>query len=150
MLVVVDDSARDVALETLLALLPAGAPRTLVYNKIDVSGRPAGAFAAPAGEAVAVSAKTGAGLDALRAHLKRCMGYQPAGEGGFIARRRHLDALERARVCLAAAAHQAERRAGELLAEELRRAQLALGEITGAFTPEDLLARIFASFCIGK
>jgi tRNA modification GTPase len=77
------------------------------------------------------------------------MGYQPA-EGEFIARRRHLDALDRARAALARAREQLQRRAGELVAEELRQAQQALGEITGELTSDALLGRIFASFCIGK
>jgi tRNA modification GTPase len=149
-LVVLDDSEPARTPESLLAHVPSTTPRTVIYNKIDLSARPAGEFQTPEGEMVAVSAKTGAGLDSLRAHLKRCMGYQPAGEGSFIARRRHLEALERARGCLDAAAAHAQARAGELLADELRQAQQALAEITGEFTTEDLLARIFASFCIGK
>jgi tRNA modification GTPase len=79
------------------------------------------------------------------------MGYQGAAEGGFMARRRHLDAIERAAESLQRARYQLEvARAAELVAEELRLAQVALGEITGEFTSEDLLGRIFASFCIGK
>lgn len=146
-LVVIDDSQPDMAIES---HLPATIPRTTVYNKIDISGRRPGASTAGAA-LVAVSAKTGAGLDALRAHLKDSMGFQPAGEGGFIARRRHLEAIERAREHVTTGQRQLEdRRAGELLADDLRRAQQALGEITGEFTPEDLLQRIFSSFCIGK
>jgi tRNA modification GTPase len=79
------------------------------------------------------------------------MGFHPAGEGTFTARRRHLDALRRARAAVAAGRTALSRtRSGELLAEELRAAQAALSEITGEFTSEDLLGRIFASFCIGK
>lgn len=123
---------------------------TLVYNKIDLTGRAPGVV--PGSEpAIAISATSGAGIDALREHLKRCMGYQPAGEGTFIARRRHLEAIERAHAHVDQAhAQLAQHKAGELVAEELRQAQQALGEITGAVTPEDLLERIFASFCIGK
>lgn len=149
-LVVLDDNERDHDVASLLSHVPADISRTLLYNKIDLTGRPAGEFVTPAGVALAISAKSGAGLDALRAHLKHRMGYQPAGEGGFIARRRHLDALARAGTHLDLAAEQADQRAGELLAEELRGAQRVLGEITGAFTTEDLLSRIFTSFCIGK
>ena len=98
-----------------------------------------------------ISAKTGLGLDALREHLKACMGFQSTLEGGFIARRRHLDAIERASARLEEAKVQLEvYRAGELVAEELRMAQEALSEITGAFSADDLLGRIFSSFCIGK
>jgi tRNA modification GTPase len=147
-LVVIDDSQADAA--PIEQHLPATVPRSTVYNKIDLSGRPPGASTG-AGACVAVSAKTGAGLDALRAHLRDCVGFQPAGEGGFIARRRHLEAIERAREHIVVGQRQPEdRRAGELLADDLRRAQQALGEITGEFTSEDLLHRIFSSFCIGK
>ena len=94
---------------------------------------------------------TGAGLDLLAAHLKACAGYQRSDEGVFTARRRHLDALRRAEEYVNAAMQLIdERRAGELAAEELRLAQRALGEITGEVTNEELLGRIFASFCIGK
>ena len=90
-------------------------------------------------------------MPALRAHLKGCMGFQTVEGGAISARRRHLEALERARGHVEEGARQLiERRAGELVAEELRCAQQALGEITGEFTTEDLLERIFAGFCIGK
>jgi len=90
-------------------------------------------------------------VEDLRNHLKDCMGFASTTEGGFLARRRHLDALERARVSM----QQGEEQlygygAGELLAEDLRAAHDALGEITGAMTPDDLLGEIFSSFCIGK
>ena len=130
--------------------LPRDVPVTLVRNKIDLTGTLPGLVE---GElpTVAISAATGAGLDALRAHLKECAGYRGTGEGEFIARRRHLDALQRVRAALGRARSAvAERRGAELVAEDLRQAQNALGEITGAFTPEDLLDRIFSSFCIGK
>lgn len=90
-------------------------------------------------------------MDALRSHLKECMGFRPPEAGGVSARRRHLDALARARLHVNQAfAALEDRRAGELMAEELRLAQQALGEITGEFTSDDLLGRIFSSFCIGK
>ena len=79
------------------------------------------------------------------------MGYQVHDAGSVCARQRHLDALGRARACVESAARELiERRAGELVAEELRLAQSALGEITGELTSEDLLGRIFSSFCVGK
>jgi tRNA modification GTPase len=131
--------------------LPPGVARTVLRNKIDLSGRAPGPVAGAAETAIAVSARTGAGLDALRAHLKQCMGYQSAGSGTFSARRRHLDAIARSREHVARGrAALAQTRAGELLAEELRLSQRALGEITGEFTPDDLLGRIFTTFCIGK
>lgn len=151
-LLLVDDSGDAQAeLAALRAELPPGLPVTVVRNKIDLSGRAPGYADGPEGPSVALSAKTGAGLEALKAHLKACMGFQTVGEGAFMARRRHLDALARARAHLAQGQAQLEQaRAGELLAEELRLAHQALGEITGEFTPDDLLAQIFASFCIGK
>lgn len=125
---------------------------TLVHNKIDLSGRTADWREEEGGRAeVWLSAATGEGIELLRAHLKACMDYQSAGEGVFSARRRHLDALARADRNLSEALRQInEARAGELAAEELRQAQQALGEITGAVTSDELLGRIFASFCIGK
>jgi tRNA modification GTPase len=98
-----------------------------------------------------VSAISGEGIDLLREHLKECMGFQGADSGTVSARRRHLDALARADRYLQEARRQLlDQRAGELMAEELRQAQQALAEITGEFTSDDLLGRIFASFCIGK
>lgn len=122
----------------------------VVRNKCDLSGEPPGDVGT-ANPAVAISAKTGAGIDALRARIKQLVGAGPPGEGSFVARRRHLDALQRARAALANGRAQLEQhRAGELLAEDLRQAQQALGEITGEFSADDLLGRIFSSFCIGK
>lgn len=151
-LLVVDDSEEgEGSVQALLAQLPGGVQVTLVRNKIDRSGRVPGPVAASTGiPEMAICAQDGSGLDALRAHLKECIGYQAAGEGTFSARRRHIDAIERARVHVQAALAQLTARRGELAAEELRQAQQALGEITGEFTSDDLLGRIFSSFCIGK
>jgi tRNA modification GTPase len=126
-------------------------PVTWVRNKIDLSGRPPGLTQTTRGAEIAISAREGRGLDSLRAHLKHIAGYQEKLEGAFLARRRHLDALTRAReaLCLARTALRADN-AAELTAEELRITQQALGEITGEFTSEDLLGKIFASFCVGK
>lgn len=125
---------------------------TLVRNKIDLSGESAGLTTDTQGHiALGISAATGEGIDQLKEHLKNIMGFSQSGEGGFTARRRHLDALERAKNCLDAGKAQLQGyAAGELLAEDLRQAQNALSEITGEFTPDDLLGRIFTSFCIGK
>lgn len=147
-LMVVDaaDPAPDAPLDPELA----DRPLTVVRNKIDLSGEPPGADEATGLRVMRVSAKTGAGLDALRAHLQAVAGWT-AGGGTFSARRRHLDALERARQHVADGYEALEtRHAAELCAEELRLAQQALGEITGTFTTEDLLGRIFSTFCIGK
>lgn len=136
--------------ERILAELPADLPVTLVLNKIDLSGEKPGLVQRDGLPLLRLSAMTGAGLDSLRQHLAQASGYQPAGEGLFIARRRHLEALHRARNHLDSARAHADVRAGELMAEELRLAQIGLSEITGEFGSDDLLGEIFASFCIGK
>jgi tRNA modification GTPase len=128
---------------TPLANLPPGAARIDVYNKIDL----ASGFAAP-NAAVAVSAKTGEGLERLRQAILHAAGWSNTGESVFLARERHLRALERARGHLEAAARESRR--WEFFAEELRLAHAALGSITGEFSAEDLLGEIFARFCIGK
>jgi len=118
-------------------------PRIEVYNKIDlVPG-----FAAPAG-AVAVSAKTGEGLAPLRKAILEAAGWSSSGEPVFLARERHLRALESARAHLEAAARETGR--WEFFAEELRLAHVALGSVVGEFSADDLLGEIFARFCIGK
>ncbi|MBK7984528.1 MAG: tRNA uridine-5-carboxymethylaminomethyl(34) synthesis GTPase MnmE [Candidatus Competibacteraceae bacterium] len=151
-LMVVDDRLGLAAEEAgLRERLPAATPVTVLYNKIDLSGQAPSVREGAWGTEVRLSAKTEAGLELLREHLKSCMGYHGGGEGTFMARRRHLEALERAAAALERAAEQlAIFRAGELVAEELREAQNALSEITGDFSSEDLLSRIFSSFCIGK
>jgi tRNA modification GTPase len=132
-------------------------PFTLVRNKMDLVPQPRDSGAAPArhvvraGEvpALHVSALTGSGIEALVAHLHAVAGFAPDAAGTFSARRRHLDALERARTGLVAARTHLGG-ALELAAEELRGAQAALGELTGELTSDDLLGAIFATFCIGK
>ena len=133
-----------------LASLPTDVPVTLVVNKIDLLAI-ASRYEQSQPPRLYVSAVTGEGIDLLREHLKECMGFQGADAGTISARRRHLDALARADRHLQEARRQLfEQRAGELMAEELRQAQQALAEITGEFTSDDLLGRIFSSFCIGK
>jgi tRNA modification GTPase len=126
-----------------LEALPEGVARVEVYNKIDLTPD----FVPPAG-ALAVSAMTGAGIDALRGKILEEAGWRAAGESVFLARERHLRALQQAATHLEAAA--AESRRWELFAEELRLAQTALAGITGAATADDLLGEIFGRFCIGK
>jgi len=127
--------------------LPGGAAEVLVvYNKIDLSGHPAGSDDG----AVYVSALTGEGFDELVEVLSR-LAAQHRGEGTFSARQRHVDALRTAGEAIASAGAVHERDEGiELVADELRRAQSALGEITGTVTSDDLLGAIFSTFCIGK
>lgn len=126
---------------------------TLVQNKVDRSHLAPGLvqdthYPCPV---LRISAKENLGINQLRQHLKSIVGYQGTGEGLFSARRRHLDALERAAMHLANGKQQLNQlMAGELLAEDLRLAQNSLAEITGAVTPDDLLGKIFSSFCIGK
>lgn len=137
--------------KAILADLPADKPLTLIRNKIDQSGRPPAQLQENGMDVIYLSAKTGHGMDLLTEHLQKAVGFYPEDEGVFIARRRHLDALQRAQTAIEAGYYcLTGMGAGELLAEELRQAQQALGEITGTFTNEDLLDRIFSSFCIGK
>ena len=131
--------------------LPADVPVTLIFNKCDLARGISVADTVSGPPRVTLSALSGDGLDVLREHLKLSMGFHIADAGTISARQRHVEALKRARTHVDEAARQLqERRAGELVAEELRIAQLALNEITGDFTTDDLLGRIFSSFCIGK
>ena len=131
--------------------LPASLEVTIVHNKIDLSGAQPGQNEASGNIEISLSAKTGAGVELLREHLKRIMGYTGLTEGVFLARRRHLDALIRAKEFVLSGQAQLQTvKAGELLAEDLRQAQNALGEITGFVSSDELLGRIFSSFCIGK
>jgi len=133
------------------ARLPAQLPFSVIRNKIDQTGFSAGYQENQGIPVISLSAATGQGIEHLREHLKQCMGFNANMEGGFMARRRHLDAIERAKAHLYAGKEQLEGYlAGELLAEELRLAQHHLNEITGEFTSDDLLGKIFGSFCIGK
>jgi len=164
-LLFVIDGAADplgVAYDEERASLPAGLPVTLVFNKRDIANHApqlmTPRLTAPlnAGDAVGspprlwIAASTGEGVDALREHLKSAMGYVDDGAGAVSARARHLDALLRARAAFDRAVQLLARRQGELVAEELRQAQQALGEITGEVSSDDLLGEIFGSFCIGK
>jgi tRNA modification GTPase len=133
------------------ARLPEEVPLALVANKSDLSGFAPGVRRQENRDLIVISARTGAGMEGLREYLKQRMGYQGPSEGMFTARRRHLDAIDRAAVAIASACQTLSGpRAGELVAEDLRIAQNALSEITGTFTADDLLGEIFASFCIGK
>jgi tRNA modification GTPase len=125
---------------------------TLIRNKADLSGESVAIEVCSDGHVtISLSARSSDGLDLLRDHLKACMGFQQTSESSFSARRRHLEALRQASTHLEHGHAQLTLAgAGELLAEDLRMAQQALGEITGAFSSDDLLGRIFSSFCIGK
>lgn len=145
---VIIDAARGQAAadEAILSTLPSGLPVLRVYNKIDLVGETP--HAAQDGEAVYLSAKTGAGLEILHDRLLQLAGWQPAEEGVYLARERHLQALTAAKNSLGKAEQNWQQL--ELLAEELKFAQNALGRITGEFSADDLLGEIFSRFCIGK
>ena len=180
-LAVVDDRhGLEDADREILGRIPDRLPRVIVHNKIDLSGAPAGerktgteagvdagakagaesgaktgaqsgAEAGVGSFRIRLSAKTGEGVERLRERLKVLAGYEPRAEGLFMARRRHLVALDEALAALDAARRGGDEGVGsELVAEDLRLAQRALGEITGEFTTDDLLGNIFATFCIGK
>ncbi|MCH9694818.1 MAG: tRNA uridine-5-carboxymethylaminomethyl(34) synthesis GTPase MnmE [Gammaproteobacteria bacterium] len=128
--------------------LRPGVPVTIVRNKVDVTNEPSGLLDE---DTINLSAKTGAGVDALRQRIRELAGYENLGEGAYTARKRHLHALERAATHFATGRTALEQmQAGEILAEELRLSQQALGEITGAVSSDDLLGKIFSEFCIGK
>lgn len=150
-LLVKDDSSDDSSDDDLLAQLQH-LPRLTVLNKCDRSGRPAGLVDEQHDEQhIAISALTGAGLAELRQSLKQRLGAGDSHESSFIARRRHLDALHRAAEHLEHGQQQLQHtRSGELLADDLRQAAQALGDITGQVSSDELLGHIFSSFCIGK
>ena len=134
-----------------LSKLPSHIPVTIIRNKADLSGENADLMQDDRFTIIPLSAKTQQGVELLREHLKQSMGYKTGTEGGFLARRRHLEALAAASEHLDIGLIQlVEFHAGELLAEELRLTQGYLSEITGQFTSDDLLGNIFSSFCIGK
>lgn len=131
--------------------LPQSSKITVIRNKADLSNESIQLTEQNSHTVISLSAKSQSGIDLLRQHLKDCMGFSSTTEGGFMARRRHLDALDRAQALLETGLAQLQSHAaGELLAEDLRQAQQSLNEITGEFSPDDLLGRIFSSFCIGK
>jgi tRNA modification GTPase len=134
--------------KSILDRLPQEIAKIWVHNKIDVSKESAKKTEINGQHHVYLSAKTGQGLDLLKSQLLSFAGYQASGEGVFMARARHLKALDEVRCHLDQAAHQIT--SAELVAEELRLAQEALSTITGEFTPDDLLGEIFSKFCIGK
>jgi len=138
-------AARD---REVIARLPRRLPHVVVYNKIDITGEAPRSTDAGGETLVWLSARTGSGMDLLRRALLSIAGWHAAGEDLFLARERHLKALEGASACMERAA--AVLRQPELFAEELRLAQQQLTTITGEFSADDLLGEIFSRFCIGK
>jgi len=155
-LLVVDSTTEDDQLiqdnnKQLLQQFPDNINVTIIHNKIDQVNKEACINHSNLKTEIFLSAKQEQGIHYLKEHLKQCMGYQNTAEGTFMARRRHLDAIERALQAIQSGLSQLQDySAGELLAEELRHAQNSLSEITGEFSSDDLLGRIFTSFCIGK
>jgi tRNA modification GTPase len=149
---IIDDAIDPTASTVDRSRLPDGVALTLIRNKIDLTRRPAALSEHADGVTeLACSIQTGAGLALLRDHLKACAGYQGPVSGAFSARRRHLHALQQTASHLIAAKDIFDTTgAAELMAEDLRQAQQGLSEITGAFTADDLLGKIFGEFCIGK
>ncbi|GAB4357869.1 MAG: tRNA uridine-5-carboxymethylaminomethyl(34) synthesis GTPase MnmE [Methylohalobius crimeensis] len=150
-ILLVVDSREAAAGLALPADLPAGIPVIRIHNKIDLTDEKPRIEAADQGGVVYLSAKTGAGVELLRTHLKQTMGFEAEAEDALAARRRHLQALARARDYLSQAREALDSlQASDLAAEDLRLAQQALGEIIGEVTNDDLLGKIFSEFCIGK
>ncbi len=146
-LLLLGDTHLSTKSDEIVKKLPESLPLIVVQNKIDLNSKDAG----KEGDIINISAKYNLGIDILKEELKERMGYQNNNEGIFIARRRHLQALERTQQFVDNAEMQlTEFNAGELMAEELRLAQDELSQITGKFTSDDLLGEIFSSFCIGK
>ncbi|MEQ1544045.1 tRNA uridine-5-carboxymethylaminomethyl(34) synthesis GTPase MnmE [Methyloglobulus sp.] len=142
---------RDTQPQTLLDAIPEGLDITTVFNKIDLVNKQPEKQTTESGTQIYLSIKTGAGTDLLIQHLKQSVGYNDSAENIFIARTRHLEALKKGYELVQNALNQLQTtQASELIAEDLRQAQQALAEITGEFTSDDLLGKIFSSFCIGK
>ncbi|MGZ8955483.1 MAG: tRNA uridine-5-carboxymethylaminomethyl(34) synthesis GTPase MnmE [Methylovulum sp.] len=142
---------REPESESLLETLPKNIEITRIYNKIDLLQLAPEIKQTEQGAQLYLSIKTGAGMDLLTRHLKQSVGFNEAADNAFIARRRHLEALENGCEFVESALSQLRvSQAGDLVAEDLRQAQNRLAEITGQFTSDDLLGKIFSSFCIGK
>ena len=149
LVLVVVERDEERASKAVLAEVPAGVACVIVSNKIDLVGSAPARNETDGVVSIALSARTGAGLDLLRDELKH-IAAGDGTEGAFSARSRHVFALECAAARLAAARSTLTSASPELMAEDLRAVQQALGEITGVFTSEDLLGAIFSTFCIGK
>lgn len=147
LLLVIADARKPELDDPALGRIPAGMARIIVLNKIDLTAEPARLETSEKGMVVRLSAKSGTGVDLLRRALLDTAGWKTSSEPVFLARARHLAALEDVRRHLGAAAASID---AELFAEELRLAHVALASMTGSFTADDLLGEIFQRFCIGK
>lgn len=150
LLYVIDSQSKEDIPQDILKQIPERTGLSIVFNKTDVTGEENRVLEMDSRTDIYLSARSGDGINLLRQHLKQCMGYETHTEGQFIARRRHISAIKNAIGHMNTASKCLENNAAELLAEELKFAQQALSSITGEFTSDDLLGRIFADFCIGK
>jgi tRNA modification GTPase len=140
----------DPEIDSVLKTLPENSSITKVYNKIDLLDRKPEIIELPNGTEIYLSVKKRLGMELLTEYLKKSVGFNSETDDVFIARKRHLDALKMGNKFTESALQQLQNKSGELVAEDLRQAQNSLAEITGAFSSDDLLGRIFSSFCIGK
>ncbi len=149
-LLIIDSTDPETETDSLLNTLPAGLDITKVYNKIDLSGMQAQIIESEHHSEIYLSIKQQIGIELLTEHLKKSVGFKGEADDVFIARRRHIEALSESQQYIACAKQQLKNQSGELVAEDLRQAQNSLAEITGTFSSDDLLGKIFGSFCIGK
>lgn len=149
-LLIIDSTDPETETDSLLNTLPAGLDITKVYNKIDLSGMQAQIIESEHHSEIYLSIKQQIGIELLTEHLKKSVGFKGEADDVFIARRRHIEALSESQQFIACAKQQLKNQSGELVAEDLRQAQNSLAEITGTFSSDDLLGKIFGSFCIGK
>ncbi len=140
----------DPEIDSVINTLPDNLNITKIYNKIDLLGKQAKIIESPDGTQIYLSVKKQLGLDLLTNYLKKSVGFKGETDNVFIARQRHIDALNQGQEFVDSAIVQLQNQAGELVAEDLRQAQNSLAEITGEFSSDDLLGKIFSSFCIGK
>jgi tRNA modification GTPase len=150
LLYVIDSQNNEELPDDIQQQLPDNIGLSVVFNKTDLSGKDNRVIEKEFYTEIYLSARSGEGMDFLRQHLKHCMGYERRTEGQFIARRRHITAIKNAAGHMNKASECLLGNASELLAEELKMAQQELSSITGDFSSDDLLGRIFADFCIGK
>lgn len=140
----------DPEIDSIVNTLPTDLDITKIYNKIDLSGMKSKIIESEHECQIYLSIKTGEGMELLRNHLKQSVGYNAETDNVFIARTRHIEALNQGQNSVKSAVIQLQNQAAELVAEDLRLAQNSLAEITGEFSSDDLLGKIFSSFCIGK
>lgn len=140
----------DPEISSIMSTLPSGLDITKIYNKIDLAGIEPEIIESEHGSQIYLSVKKGIGMDLLTNHLKQTVGFNGETDDVFIARRRHIEALSQGHHFVECALLQLQNQSAELVAEDLRQAQNSLAEITGTFSSDDLLGKIFSSFCIGK